>query len=249
MPEVKDVNYWDYWYEMVKASVLRDTKELPAIATAARLKGKEVMDVGCGPGRLVEPFSKLAKTITAVDENDWAIKMVTNFAVENRVENVQVVQAPLVSLPFDDDVSESTYCIWVIYHAKSRWQKMVNELVRVTQPGAPIVVGFATGNLDLPALEDLVKPGHKEGCKAFDKAFPAWITEQGWPFERIIVPLEFNFKSPEFALEVFSNTFFPRASSREQLDAALAFLREHTHNKKTVIRQELSLYVITKPKE
>ncbi|MFH0970257.1 MAG: class I SAM-dependent methyltransferase [Candidatus Diapherotrites archaeon] len=240
----KDSLYWNYWEELVKASVYRQSREIPAIADAAQINGKNSIDAGCGPGRLILPFSKMAKTITAVDENDWAISSVEKIIKENRLDNVQVAQSPLVSLPFDDGVSESTYCIWVIHHAKKRWEKIVRELVRVTRSGSPVVVGFASGQKDLPRLEDVVKKGHLSSAQSFDHSFPAWCKEESLSVSLHTVPLSFEFNSPEWALEVFSNTFFPRHIEKESLDAASHFLQQHVRNKKCIIEQELILYTL-----
>ena len=245
----KDSVYWDYWEEMVKASVWRETKELPAIAEAAEIKGKHVMDVGCGPGRLILPFSMLAQTITAVDESDWVIKVVNKLIKDHRLNNVQVAQAPLVGLPFDDSVSESTYCMWVIHHDKSRWDKIVKEMVRVTRAGSPIVVGFSSGDGELPKMEEVCKPAHVQKCKEFDVEFPKWSKEQEWSVEVKKVPLLFEFKSAEWAFEVFSNTFVRRDITNEQKAALTAFLKQHMKDGKCVITQELRLYVIREPKD
>lgn len=244
-PDKKDSVYWDYWNEMVKASVWRESKELPAIAEAAEIQGKHVMDVGCGPGRLIIPFSKLAATITAVDESDWTVNTVSKMIRENRLGNtVQVAQAPLVGLPFDDGVSESTYCMWIIHHDKSRWDKIVKEMVRVTRAGSPIVVGFSSGEGDLPKMEELSKPAHAQKCKEFDALFPKWCKEQEWSVTIKKVPLLFEFKSPEWAFEVFSNTFVRRDISNEQKAALMTFLKQHVKNGKCVITQEMRLYII-----
>lgn len=244
-PNKKDSVYWDYWEEMVKCSIHRDTRELPAIAEAAEIKGKHVMDVGCGPGRLILPFSKLASTITAVDESDWVIKVVQKLIRENHLMNtVQVAQAPLVGLPFDDGVSESTYCMWIIHHDKNRWDKIVKELVRVTRVGRPVVVGFSSGESDLPQMEEIAKPAHVQKCIEFDTHFPKWCREQEWTVDVRKVPLLFEFKSPEWAFEVFSNTFVRRDISNEQKNQLMQFLKQHVKHGKCVIGQELRLYVI-----
>lgn len=244
-PNNKDSVYWDYWEEMVKASVHRQTKEIPAIIEAVQLKGKHVMDVGCGPGRLLVPLAKLAATITAVDESDWTNKAAEKLIFENRLKDkVQLVQAPLVGLPFDDGVSEGTYCMWIIHHDKKRWEKIVTEMVRVTQPNAPVVVGFSSGEKDLPKLEDIVKHNHAQDCHIFDAAFPKWIKEQGWEVEVRKVPLAFEFKSPEWAFEVLSHTFLPRKEANAKQKEIMDFFNAHVKGGKVVIEQELRLYII-----
>ncbi len=246
----KDSVYWDYWQEMVKASIHRDSHELPAIADAAQIKGKHVIDAGYDPGRLVLPFSKLAETITCVRESDWTVKVINELVRENKLKDrVQVVQAPSVGLPLDDGVSESTYCVWVIHYAKSRWEKIVQELVRVTQPNAPVVTGFTAGERDLPLLEGFVKPDNMAKTKAFDKAFPVFCEEQGWHVETRKIILPFEFKSPEWAFEVFSHTFMRRENALQKQKEILDFLKAHTKNKITRIEQEMRLYIIRAPED
>ncbi|MDZ4256522.1 MAG: methyltransferase domain-containing protein, partial [archaeon] len=207
----KDPVYWDYWHEMVKASIRRDTHELPAILEEANIVGKHVIDAGYDPGRLVVPFSKLAASITCVRESDWSVTAIQKLVREHGLrDKVQVVKSPSVGLPLDDEVSDATYCVWVIHYAKSRWEKIVKELVRITKKGCPIVIGFTSGERDLPHLEGFTKPDNVLKTKAFDQTFPAFCEEQGWKVSVRKLVLPFQFKSPEWALEVFSNTFMRR---------------------------------------
>lgn len=244
----KDSVYWDYWYEMVKSSIFRDLRELPAIIEATQMTGKDVMEVGCGPGRLILPFARVAKTITAVDESDWTIKVVNDIVFEHRLKDrVQVVQSPLVSLPFDDSVADASYCMWIIHYNRSRWEKVVNEMVRVTKPGSPVVVGFSSGEKDLPRLEDIMKPHHLQKCKEFDVQFPKWIKDQGWDLDVKKIPLTFEFKSPDWGFEVFEHTFFPKKITDAQRAEAMAFLKQHHHPGKTRIEQEMRIYIIRAP--
>jgi ubiquinone/menaquinone biosynthesis C-methylase UbiE len=241
----KKEKYWDYWDELVKASVYRDTREIPALIEAAQVKGKHVLDAGCGPGRLILPLVRLVETITAVDENNWCIGVVQDLIKEKRLKDkVQTIQAPLVSIPVDDDVSESTYCMWVVHHDKSRWEKIVKELVRITKPGAPIVIGFGSGEKDLPRLEEIGKLDHVAKCREFDKHFHKWCNEQGWKVELQRIPLQFEFRSPEWAAEVFLNTFLPKKMNSVQLNEVKAFLYARMKGNKCVVEQELLLFTI-----
>jgi ubiquinone/menaquinone biosynthesis C-methylase UbiE len=246
----KDEKYWDYWDELVKASIHRESREIPALIAAAQVKGKHVVDAGCGPGRLILPLIRLVETITAVDENTWCINAVQDLIKEKRLKDkVQTVQSPLVSIPVDDGVSESTYCMWVLHHDKSRWEKIVKELVRITKPGAPVVIGFGSGEKDLPQLEEIAKLDHVVKCKAFDKQFHKWCQEQGWKVELQRIPLTFEFRSPEWAAEVFLNTFLPKKLNSLQIAEVKKFLYAHTKNNKCIIEQELLLFTIRAEEE
>ncbi|QQR92607.1 MAG: class I SAM-dependent methyltransferase [Candidatus Iainarchaeum archaeon] len=241
----KDEKYWDYWDELVKASVYRDTREIPALMEAAQLKGKHVVDAGCGPGRLILPLVRSVETITAIDENNWAINAVQDLIKEKRLKDkVQTIQSPLVSIPVDDGVSESTYCMGVIHYDKSRWEKIVKELIRITAPGSPVVIGFGSGEKDLPKLEEIGKLDHALKCKEFALHFHKWAQEQGWKVELKRIPLQLEFRSPEWAAEVFLNTFLPKKMNPVQLNEVKAFLYAHMKGDKCVIEQELLLFTL-----
>ncbi len=253
-PEVrkkeKEEKYWDYWDELVKASVYRDTLEIPALIEAAQVKGKHVVDAGCGPGRLILPLVRLVETITCVDENNWTIGAVQNLVKEKRLKDkVQTIQSPLVSIPVDDGVSDGTYCMGVIHHDKSRWEKIVKELIRITKPGSPLVIGFSSGEKDLPQLEEIGKLDHVAKCKEFDKRFHKWCQEQGWKVELKRIPLAFEFRSPEWAAEVFLNTFLPKKLNSLQLNEIKVFLHAHMKKDKCVIEQELLLFTLRSKEE
>lgn len=246
----KDEKYWDYWDELTNASVLRESHEIPAIMEAAQIKGKHVVDAGCGPGRLILPFIRSVETITAVDENNWAINAVQDLIKEKRLKDkVQTIQCPLVSIPVDDGVSESTYSVWVIHYDKSRWEKIVKELIRITKPGNPVVIGFGSGEKDLPQLEEIGKLDHVAKCREFALHFHKWAQEQGWKVELKRVPLRFEFRSPEWAAEVFLNTFLPKKMNPMQLNEVKAFLYAHVRSGKCVIEQELLLFTLRTEEE
>jgi ubiquinone/menaquinone biosynthesis C-methylase UbiE len=241
----KNTRYWDYWKEIVKASIDRDTKELPAIAKEAELDGKIVVDAGCGPGRLSIPFSQRAKKMICIDENDWAIKALKDKVKKNGLENkIEVIQSSLEKIPLEDHFSESTYCIWVLYYAKKNWKEITKEIVRITKPNFPIVIGFSSGELDLPLFEQIAKPSWAKLSKDFDGIFPAFCSKQGWETQVQKIPTAFEFDSPSWALEVFANTFLPKELTPKQSKEALEFLQSHTRENITRIEQELRLYTI-----
>jgi ubiquinone/menaquinone biosynthesis C-methylase UbiE/uncharacterized protein YbaR (Trm112 family) len=81
--------------------------------SADELKGKWVLDVGCGAGRFLEVAAATGAELIGLDMSD-AID-----AARTTVEaapNVHLVQASALALPFKKDALDFVYCIGVIQH-------------------------------------------------------------------------------------------------------------------------------------
>ncbi len=81
--------------------------------TKESLKGKWILDAGCGAGRFLDVASTSEAEIVGID-----ISNAVDAAKENLKgrENVHLVQASLYELPFRKDVFDCCYCIGVIQH-------------------------------------------------------------------------------------------------------------------------------------
>ncbi len=81
--------------------------------TAEQLKGKWVLDVGCGAGRFLEVAVKTGAEIIGLDISgaiDAARQTLAG------APNAHLVQASALELPFKRDVLDYVYCIGVIQH-------------------------------------------------------------------------------------------------------------------------------------
>lgn len=77
------------------------------------LKGKWVLDVGCGAGRFLDVASQSGAEIVGVDISNAVDAAKAN--LEGR-ENVHLVQASIYELPFRAGAFDACYCIGVIQH-------------------------------------------------------------------------------------------------------------------------------------
>ncbi len=81
--------------------------------TKDELKGKWVLDAGCGAGRFLDAASKTEAQIVGIDISSAIDAAQTN--LEGR-ENVHFVQASIYELPFREGTFDFAYCIGVIQH-------------------------------------------------------------------------------------------------------------------------------------
>jgi SAM-dependent methyltransferase len=81
--------------------------------TCEWLRGRLVLDAGCGAGRFVEIAAEAGAHIVGVDLSSAVEAAATNVA---RFPNADIVQASLYGLPFRPGVFDACYCIGVLQH-------------------------------------------------------------------------------------------------------------------------------------
>lgn len=100
------------------------------------LKGKWILDAGCGAGRFLEVVSREECEAVGVD-----LSNATDAARETLSgrRNVHLVQASLYELPFRAGVFDGCYCIGVIQHTPDP-ERSLQSLPRVLKTGGRIAV-------------------------------------------------------------------------------------------------------------
>ena len=100
------------------------------------LKGKWVLDVGCGAGRFLDAASKSDGEIVGVDISSAIDAAKIN--LEGR-ENIHFVQASIYDLPFKPGTFDNVYCIGVIQHTPDR-DKSLRSIAEMVKPDGEIAV-------------------------------------------------------------------------------------------------------------
>jgi len=114
--------------------------ERPAtLSLLPEVKGKRVLDAGCGPGVYSEWLVTHGAVVEAIDGNSKMVRL----AQERLGDRVQVRQANLEqSLDFLQDASfELVICPLVLDYIKE-WEPVLREFHRVLKPGSYLVFSF-----------------------------------------------------------------------------------------------------------
>lgn len=98
------------------------------------VKGKKVLDVGCGTGRLIGYLQNEGAEVTGVDLSE---KMVEK--VQKKFSFIDVKQADIRELPFENDSFDVVIAAFVIVHLKDL-QEAFDEVCRVLKPGGHFIV-------------------------------------------------------------------------------------------------------------
>jgi ubiquinone/menaquinone biosynthesis C-methylase UbiE/uncharacterized protein YbaR (Trm112 family) len=102
-----------------------------------KLRGKLVLDAGCGSGRFSEIALSLGARLIAVDYSS-----AVDAAYENLTSNnLLIVQGDLAELPIPSESLDFIYCIGVLQHTKEPG-KIIAELIRCLKSGGEITLTF-----------------------------------------------------------------------------------------------------------
>jgi ubiquinone/menaquinone biosynthesis C-methylase UbiE len=106
---------------------------------AARLKGKHLLEIGCGMGFDSLEFLKRGVRVTATDLTPRAVEMARrHFEVEGvKVEDVRVENA--LALSFPDNTFDAVWANGVL-HATGDTPRAIQEVRRVLKPGGRAII-------------------------------------------------------------------------------------------------------------
>ena len=121
----------------------RDTFIVKTGWTLEELRGKKILDAGCGMGRFSEIATIAGAEVYAVD-----LSSAVEAARENlkQFENVRVFQADIFNLPFFDETFDYIFSIGVLYHTPST-EKAFKALTRLLKTNGKISIWVYSKNI------------------------------------------------------------------------------------------------------
>lgn len=98
-----------------------------------QFSGKQLLDIGCGPGWLTVQYARGGANVTAIDLTDKAVKLTRAHLKHYRLD-AQVQRANAENLPFADHSFDVVVSSGVLHHTPDT-QKAFREAFRVLKPG------------------------------------------------------------------------------------------------------------------
>lgn len=124
-----------------------NSKKPPELEKMLKLKGNEdVLDVGCGLGRMTVRVAKLLTTGKVIGVDIWDKMELFNNRPERAYENAEIEgvrdkvefkTGNILSIPFPDDSFDAVTCSSVVNNLHSEAEKLnaMKEIFRVLKPG------------------------------------------------------------------------------------------------------------------
>ncbi|MDQ3170842.1 MAG: class I SAM-dependent methyltransferase [Acidobacteriota bacterium] len=135
------------------------------------MKGKKVLDVGCGAGVDLLRFARGGAVCTGVDISPSAIELARRNAEYQKLD-VDLRVADAEDLPFDEGTFDLVFAHGVIQYSSST-QRVVDECRRVLKPGGEAIFQAYNRHSWLNALSKLMRVGlEHEGAPVLRKFTP-----------------------------------------------------------------------------
>ncbi|MGJ0120477.1 class I SAM-dependent DNA methyltransferase [Williamsia sp. MIQD14] len=135
----------DSYVEMVADTSFEADSDLALIKDFVQmLPGVEVLDAGCGGGRMITHLQSLDERLD-IDGVDLSSRMVDH--ARRAHPSRRILRADLADLPHPDD-SRDGILAWysVIHTAPDQLDPVVGEFARVLRPGGVLLVAFQAGD-------------------------------------------------------------------------------------------------------
>ena len=149
MPDVKEVyrNFAERYEALVRRE---DTEEnlLPAILAVSDLRGKDVLELGAGTGRLTRLIAPLARRLTATDLSFHMLAFGKKQIAPGAHGSLSLNLSNHLALPYPKDSADLVIAGWSFCYAAidagENWQtsleKALDEVSRVLRPGGKLIL-------------------------------------------------------------------------------------------------------------
>lgn len=139
--------------------------------SAEKLRGKTMLDMGCGPGRFTDVAVKMGASVIALDYSSAIDAAKANFIGNNA--DILFVQGDALRLPIKTDSVDFSFTIGVLHHTPSP-ATGVREAFRVTRAGGAVCLARLCGQRVLHLLHGSLLARCLPGAEAGIQALPTF---------------------------------------------------------------------------
>lgn len=98
------------------------------------LRGKKVLDIGCGSGRIIADLRKFGATVIAADISEAMV-----LSTKKKFPDIEVVISDVSNMPFENDSFDFVIATFLIVHLKFL-EPAFDEIYRVLKPGGSLIL-------------------------------------------------------------------------------------------------------------
>jgi 2-polyprenyl-3-methyl-5-hydroxy-6-metoxy-1,4-benzoquinol methylase len=126
-----------FWNKLYSESTYSRSPVMPVLDAALNhfgdIRGKRIIELGCGPGASSLHFASLGAEVIAIDVSDKAVSDLKEFCAHQNITNIRPVCASALDM---GDVEQVDFVFGsMILHHIEPFEQFVNQLRRVLKPG------------------------------------------------------------------------------------------------------------------
>jgi ubiquinone/menaquinone biosynthesis C-methylase UbiE len=149
------------------SSFIPDAKEQVFVETEmefllSRVSGQDnVLELGCGTGRITTPIARKVKSVTAVDISPAVLQVALQKAQDMGIAHkITFQQGNLISLPFDNSAFSVVVCALALMHIPRQYRsKAFREMSRVLAPNGRVLISVKNKKFEEISTQDLFGRG------------------------------------------------------------------------------------------
>jgi SAM-dependent methyltransferase len=137
--ELQAPKYSRAWFDAIDRSFLSaaryfatDSIPFDRLIPFEQLRGKRILEIGCGMGLHTELLATAGAELTSLDLTDTAIEATTR-RLELKGLKARILKGDAENLPFDDRSFDFVWS-WGVIHHSSRTGRIVRQIARVLRP-------------------------------------------------------------------------------------------------------------------
>ncbi len=226
------MNFDEAYRTMVRASVERNTVEVPTLLSCLDFEGLNCLEIGPGPlARLSIKLSGFAKHITLLEERAKIIpeiKSHTRMAeLARKISVVSYKGYEQEPFPFGNREFDVVYAAW-LPHKTITDTAFLDGLARVSRKHVLLLIPGIEG--DEPELVSIVKPGEKERRIAYREKVTSYFEERGYSTSLKEGILKLDFASEQEIRETFYCFAFHGTELGDKKEPVDRFLDARVHD-------------------
>jgi len=163
---------WESYYATLKRvpKRLRQPAVVDSVSAFKRGKIRRVLDLGCGAGRNSIYLAKQGFDVIGVDASASAVRLADRWANQEKLRNVEFLQATMTSIPFRSNEFDAAISISVMHHAlKKDIIETTNEVHRVLRKGGTFLANLTSVDDPRYGVGEMVEPGTFKTLEAYEK--------------------------------------------------------------------------------
>lgn len=127
-------------YEKLSQCEDRNNKIMRSIAKVFDIRGKVILDIGCGTGRFTVPFARKAEKVYALDKTESMLRILRKKARKKGIRNIKAIRSGFGGIRLPKESVDMIFSSWSFPAHSPNWERDLGKLRKVLRKGGKFIV-------------------------------------------------------------------------------------------------------------